>query len=122
MRRGLLVLASVLTLLSVFSWSPHVNAQYSSNSYRVEETFIGTGGELEQCSTAYCAKQSAGETAVGRTSSTSYSSQAGFTTSDEEFLEVIVNGGTVDFGTLDTASTKTGTVDFSVKTYLASGY
>lgn len=98
-----------------------VLAQSSSTNYRVEEVFFGTGGELEACSDGYCAKQSAGETAVGNTASDSYQAQVGFNTTDEPVLEVAVSGA-VDFGVLSPSSTASGAATVQVRTYLASGY
>jgi hypothetical protein len=48
--------------------------------------------------------------------------QAGFNTNREEYIEFQVNTPSIDFGTLTTGTTKTGTATFSVKSYLASGY
>lgn len=98
-----------------------VAAQSSSGSYKVNEYFFGTGGELDACSGQYCAKQAAGETTVGSTASDSYMAQAGFNTTDVPLLEVAVNGN-VDFGVLSKATTGTGTATIQVRTYLASGY
>lgn len=62
-----------------------VLAQSSSTNYKVEESFFGTGGELDASSTNYRAKQAAGETAVGNTASTNFQAQAGFNTTDQPF-------------------------------------
>jgi hypothetical protein len=97
-------------------------AQSASTTYQVNEVFIGNGGELHACSATYCAKQSAGETGVGNTKSTTYQAQAGFNTNREPFLEFIVNGTNTDIGVLSTGSTTTTTATFSVKNYLSSGY
>lgn len=112
---GCCVLALQFHAFSVF-------AQSSSTNYKVEETFFGTGGELDACSSQYCSRQSAGETAVGNTSSTNYQAQAGFNTTDVPFLEFNVTNGAVDLGVLSTSSTATTTGTFSVRAYLASGY
>ena len=96
-------------------------AQSSSSSYKVNEYFFGTGGELDACSGAYCAKQAAGETTVGSTESDAYIAQAGYNTTDVPLLEVAVNGS-VDFGVLNQTTTGTGTATIDVRTYLASGY
>ena len=96
-------------------------AQSTSTDYRVDEYFFGNGGELQACSTSYCAKQSAGETTVGNSKSAAYQSQSGFNTTQDPMLEVAVNGN-VSFGILDPSSTKYGTANVQVRTYLASGY
>lgn len=110
-----LVVGSVVALAGVAA------AQSSSSNYRVNEYFFGSGGELEACSDSYCSKQSAGELAVGNTSSSSYQANAGFNTTSDPILEVAVNGS-VDFGVLSTNATATGTANVQVRTYLASGY
>lgn len=97
-------------------------AQSSSNNYQVNEVFFGSGGELNACSDNYCSKQSAGETAVGNTSSTNFQSQAGFNTDRQPYLEFTVNAANINLGVLTPGTPATATATFSVKTYLASGY
>lgn len=122
---------AAVVMLGFFIRPTAVYAQQSSSTnYQVNEVFFGNGGELNACSTSYCSKQSAGETAVGNTSSTNYQAQAGFNTNREESLELVVNNSqcpnvgslSQDVGVLSTASAKTATNFFSVKAYLASGY
>lgn len=96
--------------------------QSSSPNYRVDETFFGSGGELNACSGAYCSKQSLGELGVGNSASSNYQAQGGFNTSDEPVLEVDVNGGTFDLDILDSATTFSTATTFSVRNYLSSGY
>lgn len=107
----------------VMVFSPFVFAQQSSSSnYSVDEVFFGQGGELNACSASYCSKQAAGETGVGASSSTNYTSQAGFNTDRTPYLEFIVTGGSTDLGVLSVGSAATATATFSVKSYLAGGY
>jgi len=93
-----------------------------SSTYCATETFFGTGGELNACSTSYCSKQSAGETAVGKAGSTSFGIQAGFNTTDAPFLEFGLNNTTINIGNLSTSAATTTTATFYVRAYLASGY
>lgn len=97
-------------------------AQSSSTNYQVNEVFMGAGGELRACSTNYCAKQSAGELAVGNTKSTNYQAWAGFNTDRGPFIQFSTSGTAVDVGELNSTSTKTANATFSVTAYLASGY
>lgn len=94
--------------------------------YGVSETFFGSGGELEACSSGgsgFCAKQSAGELTVGNTKSNTYQAQAGFNTNREEYIEAaIVGSPSVDLGTLSSNSTNSGSAQFRVKSYLSHGY
>lgn len=94
----------------------------SSTNYKVTETQFGAGGSLQDCSTNYCAKTSVGDTATGGTSSTNYSAQAGFNTSDVPLLEVTVLGGAQNLGVLDVDITATATSTIKVRNYLSNGY
>lgn len=97
-------------------------AQYSSTNYKVQETFFGAGGNLDNQSAHYQAKTSAGELGVGNISSPNFQAYAGFNTSDRILLEVNVNGGTFDFGTLATDKVSARSTTFTVRDYLSSGY
>lgn len=96
--------------------------QSSSPNYQVNETFFGTGGELDASSSNYRSKQSAGELAVGAMRSTIYSAQAGFNTDRMPYLAAATVTPTVDIGVLDPARPNVGTAQFWVKAYLADGY
>jgi hypothetical protein len=109
----LIVLGSVGIATAAQSTSPH---------YQVNEAFFGTGGELNACSNAYCAKQSAGELTVGRTGSTNYLAQAGFNTDREPSLTFVVNSTSTNLGSMTSGTTKTATSSFSVASYLSDGY
>ncbi len=111
-----------VVILSLLGAGIAMAQQSSSTSYQVNEVFFGTGGELNACSTSYCSKQSAGETAVGTTGSTSYQAQAGFNTNREEYIELIVSASSTSLGSLTASTPATGTGTFSVKAYTASGY
>lgn len=105
------------------AWGSHTAyAQYTSPNYRVEETLFGAGGELENSSTNYRARTTAGELGVGNTASANFQAFAGFNTTDEPMLEVVVNGGTFDLGYLDTDTVKATTATFAIRNYLAHGY
>ncbi len=94
----------------------------SSSNYSVDQIFFGAGGELNACSTSYCSKQAAGETAVGNAASAAFQTQAGFNTNREPYLAFSVTSSPTDLGNLSTLTTATTTSQFAVKTYLASGY
>ena len=117
------IVSPLLLLGVVFLLGGIAAAQSASPGYRVDEVFFGSGGELEACSESgeYCARQSAGELAVGSTSSGAYSAQVGFNSTDEPLLEVAVNG-MVNFGVLEFDQTRSGSANVQVRTYLASGY
>jgi len=126
MFRGKQILAALLLcLLTVFGFTADATAgqqQAKSTNYGVSEVNFGSGGDVHQCSTNYCAKQSAGELTVGNTKSSNYQAQAGFNTDRQPLLEVSVTAGGINLGTLDAASVKSGSIGFSIRNYLASGY
>jgi hypothetical protein len=110
---AMLVLCSPATLYAQAS---------SSTNYSVEQTFFGTGGELNACSASYCAKQTAGELGVGNTASANYQAYAGFNTTDDPYLEFVVTGNNIDLNYLDTAIAKTATGTFAVRAWQSGGY
>jgi len=104
-------------------------AQSSSDNYRVEEYYFGTGGEVDASSPNYRARQSTGSLGVGNTSSDNFDAETGANTQSEPFLEIAVMDATVNFGELDSGSTSYGAAQagacncsFYVKTYLSSEY
>jgi len=110
-------------------FAPKAIAQYSSPNYRVDETFFGTGGEVDSQSANFRAQQSAGSLGVGTGSSTNYDFYAGFVTPNEPFLEMVVMDASVDFGTMDPnqyyyGSAQAGACNcsFYVRTYQSSQY
>lgn len=115
-------LAIVITTMIALSPGLASAAQSSSSNYQVNEVFFGAGGELNACSTNYCSKQSAGETAVGQTKSANYQARAGFNTDRSAYIEFSVSNTNVNLGTLTSAATKTTTATFSIKAYLSHGY
>ncbi len=111
--------ASIILFLAL---PMHIFAQSSSTNYRIEESYFGTGGELDASSPNYRSQQSAGETTVGNTPSTNYQANGGFNTKEEPYLEVSVTGGNTDLGDLSSSVASATTSTFYVRAYLASGY
>jgi hypothetical protein len=118
-----------LVLLLTLWVAPKAIAQYSSPNYRVDETFFGTGGEVDAQSANFRANQSAGSLGVGTGSSTNYDFYAGFVTPSEPFLEMVVMDASVDFGTMDpnqyyygAAQAGACNCSFYVRTYQSSSY
>jgi hypothetical protein len=111
-------LAWLLALLVV----PSVLAQHSSPNYSIEESFVGPGGLIDASSPNYQARASLGDTGIGNSASANFQIYGGYTTTDEEFLEFVVTGATVDLGVLTDSSTGTGNGTFYVRTYIAQGY
>ena len=99
-----------------------IAASSSSANYRVDETFFGSGGSINSCSSNYCSKQTLGETGVGNPSSPNYQAHAGYETTQQPYLYFVVNAGTTDLGYLSTSNTATATGTFSIRTYQSGGY
>lgn len=113
----------LVCLALCLSFTGHVFADSSaSTNYRVDQTFFGSGGNLDASSANYRAKQTLGEVGAGNTSSPMYQAYAGFNTTDEPFLEFFVTTNTVNLGYLDTASASTTTGEFYVRAWQAEGY
>jgi hypothetical protein len=105
--------------------APALAQSSSSSNYRVDQTFFGSGGELNACSTGpagYCSKQTAGELGIGNTSSAHYQIYAGFNTTDDPYIEFVVTGSNIDLGYLDTSAVKTANGAFYVRAWQAGGY
>lgn len=97
-------------------------AQYSSNNYKANEVFFGSGGDANQSSANYNASVSAGALGVGRYSSSNYQAYSGFLTPGEPFLELGIDSSAVDMGVVDPVTTDTGSGLFHVRAYVNSGY
>lgn len=120
---GYLLLIGLLLIPSIAA------AQSASPNYRVEESYFGSGGNVDTASPSYRARQSAGALGVGDISSPNYRAAAGFDTPSEPFLEMGVTGADVDFGTLSStvtsyASAQGGSCNctFYIRSYLSSDY
>lgn len=111
-------LASPLVFIEVAGAAP----TYTSNSYGVDEVFMGAGGANDMSSANYKGRASLGDTAVGNSASGSYQAYGGFTTTSDPFIELIVNSVSTDLGYLSHTATSTTVTSFTVRTYLASGY
>ncbi len=97
-------------------------AQSSSTNYKIEESYIGPGGQIDSSSASYEARASLGDTGVGYGESTNFGLWAGYTTTTDPFIELVVAPATIDLGVLDTTTAAYTTATFYVRTYLASGY
>jgi hypothetical protein len=125
-KRLILMLLAVAGILVgsgqlVFAACP-AGAQSCSSTYQVDQTFFGSGGNLESCSTEFCSKQTLGELGIGATSSANFRAYAGFNTTDEPYIELYVTAVTRDLGVLDTSHASTTTGQFYVRAWQASGY
>lgn len=120
----------LLLIVALLGFSSHAAAQLTSPSYRVDETFFGTGGDVGASSTNYGVRQSSGGGfGSADLSGNNYDSATGFPTPQQIFLEVSVTGADVGFGFLDANTTSYGAsqggacnCSFYVRSYVSSGY
>ena len=120
--RTRLIFIAIGGLLSLGLFLDIAFAQSSSTNYQIEESYIGPGGQLDSSSSNYGARASLGDTGVGYSSSTNFGLWAGYTTTTDPFIEMVVTPATIDLGTLDTATASYTSAVFYVRTYLADGY
>jgi hypothetical protein len=127
--RHICVVLSLLLGLPAAAWAVAGDPQSSSNSYRVDESQVGGNGQFDSSSSNYSLNPSVddggaslGESAVGNSSSANYNSGAGFNTTAQPSLTLIVNTTNVDLGILSTITAMTDTATFSVKNYTSYGY
>jgi hypothetical protein len=118
------VILAVIGLVAIEVAS--VNAQGASSNFRIDESFIGPGGNLESNSTNYQldpGQSSVGNSGgVGESSSTNHTAQAGSTTTADPRLSCSVNTSSLNFGALSTSATVSSTATFSVLNYTSYGY
>lgn len=97
-------------------------ASSSSTNYRVDQTFFGSGGELDAQSNSFRARQTAGELAIGNATSANYQVYAGFNTTEDPFIEFVVTGSNIDLGYLSTTQASSATGTFYVRAWQAGSY
>jgi len=94
-----------------------------SSHYEFINTDVGGGGLIPSSSPNYQAALSAGDSAIGQTSSASYQTEAGSLTTNDPRLSLSIVSGSANFNTLFSPSTTaTATAEFSVIDYTSYGY
>jgi hypothetical protein len=122
------VVVGVSAIPSIASASCTGTLQSCSTTYGVDNTYFGSGGQ--ECipgtngSTNYCANMGVGDLTVGNPTSSHYQAHTGsaLDTNREPSIALSVGGASTYLGDLKTSCTTVTTGNFSVKTYLASGY
>lgn len=94
----------------------------SSPNYQVDQTFFGSGGETGLESDNFQARAALGELGIGELNSANFRAFAGFTTTDEPFIEFVVTGNNIDLGFLSTDEVSTAQGQFYVRAWQAGGY
>lgn len=120
-RRGLQ--AGIAAVLIVLTTASAVFAETSSsNNYQMVESDFTAGGSAESCSSEYCSRVSIGDISGGTSSDGISTAEFGSVTPDEPSLEVIVDPGESNLGTLTTEQTASKTTTIRIRNYLSNGY
>lgn len=93
----------------------------SSPNYQMTEGEFNAG-MMDSCSNEYCAQATIGDMVAGRGTDGASTAEFGAITSDEPLLEVIVESGESNLGTLATEQAATKTMVVKVRNYLSEGY
>ena len=121
MGKVLLVLALILLGYGITGTALADDPLVSPN-YVIPESYIGPGGDINSSSPNYSSTGTIGDTATGQSTSPNYGTQAGYNTTSDPRLSVVINTSSIAFGSLSTAATSTATATFSVLNYTAYGY
>lgn len=104
------------------------HAQSSSANYSVDESSFSSGSG-DGSSASYSAQGSAGDLGIGNANSANYRVYAGPISPNEEYLEMVVTGGTIELdtpsddpGILSASETAFGSTTFYVRAYLNGSY
>ncbi len=116
------ILPVALSLILAYSPAAVLAQSSSSTNYRVDQTIFGTGGDLDATSANFRSRITIGELTIGNTTSPNYQAYAGFNTTDEPYLEMVVTSANIDLGYLDTAAAKTASATFYVRAWQAGNY
>jgi hypothetical protein len=114
----------LLGLVIIFGFIPATAMAQTSSSpnYQVDQTFFGSGGETGLESDNFLARAALGELGIGELNSDNFRAFAGFTTTDEPFIEFVVTGNNIDLGYLTTDEVTTAQGQFYVRAWQAGGY
>lgn len=93
-----------------------------STNYSLQDTFFGSGSQINVCSSSYCAKAAVGALTVGNPSGTNYQLHAGFDTTGAPYLIFVVTPSSNNLGVINSSSSATTTGTFSVGTYQSGQY
>lgn len=112
----------VLGVGIVLSFASTASAELQSNSFRFEESTLGSGGLMQSSSANYSATDAIGDVAIGEAASANYQVQAGSKTSPDPTLSVAIDGTGADFGSFSATASSVATATFSVSNYTSYGY
>jgi len=117
--KGILLVVAIIS-----AGASTVGAETSSSThYQMTDTEFSAMSNKLNCSANYCAKASIGDMSAQAGKSPSSTASFGAIAADSDpLLEVIVDPGVSELGTLTTERTAYKTATVRVRTYLSSGY
>ncbi len=98
-----------------------LSASMDSANYQIWADVISTGGVEDSSSSNYELRETAGESGIGRSSSTDYTVRAGFRELTKDMLTLSVGSGSVSMGNLSTGSSQISSHTLTIYTNSASG-
>ncbi len=116
---------TIVAGLVLLTMQPHwVLADSSkSSNFRIDESFIGGGGRIDEGSPNFRASETIGDVGVGNSASANFQTNSGGTTTSDPSLSFIIdNSGVVNFGTLTPTLVNHATSSFRVINYTSYGY
>lgn len=117
-----LVLVAVGLSLATYSETFAQSNSANSPSYEASEMEFGSGSEPETCSGQYCAQASIGDMSADGGLQPSSASFGTIPEDSDPLIEVIVDGGASNLGTLSATKTAWKTMTVRIRTYLTDGY
>jgi hypothetical protein len=109
----MVLLAGTGTVLADSSVSPN---------FRIDESFIGGGGDVQSSSPNFKSDAAIGDIGIGESAGTAFQTQSGSVTTSDPALTLTVPSSSISFGALSTAATRTGSSTFKVINYTSFGY
>ncbi|MDB5186950.1 MAG: exported protein of unknown function [Candidatus Saccharibacteria bacterium] len=93
-----------------------------SNSYRFDESTVGSGGLIQSNSANFQATNASGDLAVGNSASGNFQVDSGSKTTNDPTLAFAINTADANFGSFSASTPTVATATFSVANYTAYGY
>lgn len=93
-----------------------------SQSYRLDESTVGSGGLDQSDSASYQVSNASGDLTIGNAASAGYQIEAGSKTSPDPALAFSVNSFSANFGSFSSTEPSVSTATFSVSNYTSYGY
>ncbi|HLC70110.1 MAG TPA: hypothetical protein VJH75_03645 [Patescibacteria group bacterium] len=111
----------IVYILGIFLFPLLVNSAMTSTNYTIFADTVGFGGDLST-STTYFLQDTAGDTAIGASTSTSYTIKAGFQAADRGSISLTIEDASLSFGSMTTASVATVSTTVNIIAESETGY